>query len=254
MPTGPDEASPFAPAQPEPSGRSAHLNASTHIERGWNLISRGEHAAAEEELAKALALVPDDTQAASLSGWAQMLQGKYDDALLHFNSVLHREPAHAIARVNVGYICLKKEIYGEAIEHLSRVIRESDDRKATLYAHFYLGQLYAAREMFTDAEAFSDARWRLVPTSSRRISSSAARDGPVGTGMARVRRGATVRPRASSVHGERAVPPCWRRSTAGARPRAEPLARRSRGRCHLAVADGTRSPRRGSLYHCVRPA
>ena len=113
---------PDAPSSAAPvAGRSALLNASTHIERGWNLISRGEHAAAEEELQKALALVPDDTQAASLLGWAQMLQEKYDDALVQFYAVLQRDPQHAIARVNVGYICLKKSIYGEAIEHLTRV-------------------------------------------------------------------------------------------------------------------------------------
>jgi tetratricopeptide (TPR) repeat protein len=154
MSPGPDDTSTFAPARPEPSDRSARLNASTHIERGWNLISRGEHVAAEEELARALTLVPDDTQAVSLLGWAQMLQGKHDDALVHFHAVLQREPTHAIARVNVGYICLQKGIYGEAIEHLTRVIHEAGDRKATLYAHFYLGQLYAAREMYADAEAF----------------------------------------------------------------------------------------------------
>ena len=144
----PPEGPPTPPAPAAPLiGRSARLNASTHIERGWNFISRGEHAAAEEELQKALKLVPDDTQAASLLGWAQMLQGKYDDALYHFHGVLQREPAHAIARVNVGYICLKKSIYGEAIEHLSRAIRDSSDRKATLYAHFYLGLLYSSREI-----------------------------------------------------------------------------------------------------------
>lgn len=163
MSPGPDHPSPLAPAAPEPSGRSARLNASTHIERGWNLISRGEPVAAEEELVKALQLVPDDTQAASLLGWAQMLQEKYDDALLQFHSVLQREPAHSIARVNVGYICLKKNIFGEAIEHLSRVIREGGDRKATLYAHFYLGQLYFARQMYSDAESFLGRALALGP-------------------------------------------------------------------------------------------
>ena len=145
------------------TGRSARLNASTHIEKGWNLISRGEHAAAEEELVKALKLVPDDTQAASLLGWAQMLQGKYDDALLHFHEVLQRDPGHAIARVNVGYICLKKSIYGEAIEHLSRAIHDSSDRKATLYANFYLGLLYSSREMYADAESFLGRALALGP-------------------------------------------------------------------------------------------
>lgn len=155
----PDDSS----ATSAPSGRSARLNASTHIERGWNLISRGEHTRAAEELQKALKLVPDDTQAASLLGWALMLQEKYDDALFHFHGVLQREPAHAIARVNVGYICLKKGIYGESIEHLTRAIRDSSDRKATLYAHFYLGLLYSAREMYVDAEGFISQALSLGP-------------------------------------------------------------------------------------------
>ncbi|MCK6372326.1 MAG: tetratricopeptide repeat protein, partial [Gammaproteobacteria bacterium] len=134
--------------------RSARLNASTHLERGWHAIARGDDAAATDELHKALALVPDDTQAVALHGWAMMLQEQYDEALLQFHRVLQRDPAHAIARVNVGYLCLKKGIYGEAIEHLTRVIAESGDRKATLYAHFYLGLLYSVREMYVDAEAF----------------------------------------------------------------------------------------------------
>jgi tetratricopeptide (TPR) repeat protein len=157
-----DPPAPVALAAPL-TGRSARLNASTHIEKGWNLISRGEHASAEEELQKALKLVPDEPQAVSLLGWAQMLQGKYDDALFHFHAVLQREPTHAIARVNVGYICLKKSIYGEAIEHLTRAIRDSSDRKATLYAHFYLGLLYSSREMYADAESFLGRALALGP-------------------------------------------------------------------------------------------
>jgi hypothetical protein len=36
-----------------------------------------------------------------------MLQEKYDDALMQFQRVLMREPGNALARINVGYICLK---------------------------------------------------------------------------------------------------------------------------------------------------
>jgi tetratricopeptide (TPR) repeat protein len=134
--------------------RADHLNASTYIEKGWSLISLGDYEAAEAALDKALQLVPDDPQAEALLGWAQMLQDQFDDALLHFQRVLLREPSNALARVNVGYICLKKGIFGEAIEHLSRVIRLDNDRKATLYANYYLGLLYFEREMFEDAEIF----------------------------------------------------------------------------------------------------
>ncbi|MFP5355117.1 MAG: tetratricopeptide repeat protein [Gemmatimonadota bacterium] len=143
-----------APQRGATPTRADHLNASTYLEKGWSLLSLGDHAGAEQALARALELAPDDPQGVSLLGWAQMLQAKYDDALLNFQKVLMREPQNSLARINVGYICLKKKIFGEAIEHLSKAIRLDNDRKATLYAHYYLGLLYLEREMYEDAQNF----------------------------------------------------------------------------------------------------
>jgi tetratricopeptide (TPR) repeat protein len=140
-----------------------HIGASTFIEKGWSRISLGDYVGAEESLTKALQLTPNDPQAESLLGWAQMLQEKYDEALMQFQKVLMREPANALARINVGYICLKKRIFGEAIEHLSRAIRLDSDRKATLYAHFYLGLVYLERDMFEDAQTFFQKTLALGP-------------------------------------------------------------------------------------------
>ena len=140
-----------------------HIGASTFIEKGWSRISLGDYVGAEESLTKALQLVPNDPQAESLLGWAQMLQEKYDEALMQFQKVLMREPSNALARINVGYICLKKRIFGEAIEHLSRAIRLDSDRKATLYAHFYLGLVYLERDMFEDAQTFFQKTLVLGP-------------------------------------------------------------------------------------------
>jgi tetratricopeptide (TPR) repeat protein len=140
-----------------------HIGASTFIEKGWSRISLGDYAGAEESLHKALNLAPKDPQAESLLGWALMLQEKYDDALMQFQKVLMREPGNALARINVGYICLKKRIFGEAIEHLSRAIRLDSDRKATLYAHFYLGLVYLERDMFEDAQTFFQKTLALGP-------------------------------------------------------------------------------------------
>jgi tetratricopeptide (TPR) repeat protein len=140
-----------------------HLGASTFIEKGWSRISLGDYEGAEASLQKALELAPNDVQSESLLGWAQMLQEKYDDALLNFQRVLMRQPANALARINVGYICLKKRIFGEAIEHLSKAIRLNNDRKATLYAHFYLGLVYLEREMYEDAQTFFQKTLALGP-------------------------------------------------------------------------------------------
>lgn len=140
-----------------------HIGASTFIEKGWSLISLGDHAGAIQALQKALQLAPGDTQAESLLGWAQMLHEEYDDALASFSKVLTKEPSNSLARVNVGFICLKKRIFGEAIEHLSKAIRLDNDKKATLYAHFYLGLVYLQREMYEDAETFFEKALGLGP-------------------------------------------------------------------------------------------
>jgi tetratricopeptide (TPR) repeat protein len=154
---------PDAPKPGQPSVRVDHLNASTFIEKGWNLISVGDHAGAETALRRALELAPADTQAEALLGWAEMLQEKYDDALVHLQRVLVREPSNSLARVNVGYVCLKKGIFGKAIEHLAGAIRLDNDRKATLYAHFYLGLAYQARDMHEDAITFFRKALALGP-------------------------------------------------------------------------------------------
>ncbi|MBA3316689.1 MAG: tetratricopeptide repeat protein [Gemmatimonadetes bacterium] len=151
-PAGPTPAPQFTGARP--AVQADHLGASTFIEKGWSLISLGDHAGAIQSLEKALALSPGAIQAQSLLGWAQMLHEDYDDALGTFSRVLMKEPANALARINVGYICLKKRIFGEAIEHLSKAIRLDNDRKATLYAHYYLGLVYLEREMYEDAQSF----------------------------------------------------------------------------------------------------
>ncbi len=140
-----------------------HLGASTYIEKGWSLISLGDYAGAIQALTKALTLAPSEIQAQSLLGWAQMLHEDYDEALGTFSRVLMKEPANSLARINVGYICLKKRIFGEAIEHLSKAIRLDNDRKATLYAHYYLGLVYLEREMFEDAVTFFQKTIALGP-------------------------------------------------------------------------------------------
>src|SRR6266496_2396924 len=97
-----------------PAVHADHIGASTFIEKGWSLISLGDHVGAIQALQKALQLSPGETQAESLLGWAQMLNG-------------------------------------------------DNDKKATLYAHFYLGLVYLQREMYEDAQTFFGKTLKLGP-------------------------------------------------------------------------------------------
>jgi tetratricopeptide (TPR) repeat protein len=142
---------------------SDHIGSSTYVERGWTAIASGDPRRAVKELERALELAPNDPHAESLLGWAQMLREQYDDALMTYYKVLMRDPNNPLARVNLGYICLKKGIFGEAIEHLSRAIRQESDRKAQIYAHLYMGMLYLEREMYDDARSFFGRTLELGP-------------------------------------------------------------------------------------------
>jgi tetratricopeptide (TPR) repeat protein len=143
--------------------RSDHLGASTYVDKGWTLLSAGDFVGAEKELLRACELAPDDPHTESLLGWAMMLAEKYDDALMWLQKALMADPRNSLARVNVGFVCLRKGIYGEAIEHLVRAIGENTDRKATLYANFYLGLVYFEREMYQDAQGFFRKTLELGP-------------------------------------------------------------------------------------------
>jgi tetratricopeptide (TPR) repeat protein len=151
----------FAGAAPQL--HADHIGASTFIQKGWSLIALGDYPGAVQALEKALQLSPGEVQAQSLLGWAQMLQEEYDAALATFQQVLDKEPANSLARINVGYICLKQRNFPHAIEHLSKAIRLDNDKKATLYAHFYLGLVYLERGMHEDAQTFFEKTIKLGP-------------------------------------------------------------------------------------------
>lgn len=166
LPAGDDPAPSegLAPASPRP--RSDGLGSSTYKEKAWNCMAVEDYDGAVQMLQRALDLAPDDVGALSSLGWAQMMRGDHDEALLTYQRVLVADPDDALARVNLGYICLKKGIFGEAIEHLSKAIRGDRDRKATLYAHYYMGLVYLARQMYSDAEGFFERAIELGPAMS----------------------------------------------------------------------------------------
>jgi tetratricopeptide (TPR) repeat protein len=132
--------------------REDHLGASTFVEKAWNLIAQGDFIGAEKTLVKALLLAPSERRARSLMGWAQMRQGKLDDALATLDSVLAEDPMNGLARASLGYVCLRKGLHREAQEHLTRATRQARDPKAALYGWFYLGMLHADLRNIVEAE------------------------------------------------------------------------------------------------------
>ncbi|MBA2566162.1 MAG: tetratricopeptide repeat protein [Gemmatimonadetes bacterium] len=128
-----------------PTVYNDRLGSSTFVERGWNFIVAERHAEAVTALEKALALAPGDPEAEGLLAWALARAGKLDRALDCVRRVLMADPDNELARVNLGFICIEKRMYGEAGEHLRRALEPGHDRKAHLYALLYMGILESRR-------------------------------------------------------------------------------------------------------------
>jgi len=135
----------------------------TLIDQGWNYIASGNYAEAEKVLEMAMEKAPQNVRVLKLLGWAYMYGEKFDDALMLYQKVLNIQPNDDMARNNLGYICYKKKIFGEAIEHLSKVIKTGSDVSAILYANYYMGLVYFERNMYRDAIHFFEKALEIGP-------------------------------------------------------------------------------------------
>jgi Flp pilus assembly protein TadD len=152
-----------SPIVEQASVRVDHLGASTFVAKGWTAISLGEFARAEETLVRALDLAPDDPEAGALLGWSLMGQGRMDEARLACERVLARVPGFALARVNLGYIALRRGAHDEAVALLTDAAHDEGDRKAALYATFYLGLVALRRGAYEEAASYFRRALALAP-------------------------------------------------------------------------------------------
>jgi tetratricopeptide (TPR) repeat protein len=153
-------------ASPRRTTRADHLGASTYAAKGWTAYALGDFAAAEAAYADALALAPGDLDAAALHAWTLCALGRDDDALDAASRVLAAAPpapAAALARVTLGRVCLRRGEDDDGFEHLTRVAHDDADRRATLYATFYLGVAHAEHRRFDDAVSFLRRALSLGP-------------------------------------------------------------------------------------------
>jgi tetratricopeptide (TPR) repeat protein len=122
------------------------------VEKGWNLIAIGDFSGAEVALLQALDLAPSDTYGRTLLAWALMRQGIYDSAERILTQLIAEDPLNAMARVNLGYVHMRKREFMAALELLESSSQQIRDPKAALYARFYLGLLFFAQRDFSGAE------------------------------------------------------------------------------------------------------
>jgi tetratricopeptide (TPR) repeat protein len=145
------------------STTSAELDLATLVDRAWNCIVLEDFEEARKAIKQILEIDPDNIKGLCYMGLVLVELQHYDDAMLYLQKVLVRDPGNPVALNNLGYICYKKGIWGEAIEHLVKSATQKKDRTAALYANYYLGLVYYERSMIPDAIKFFNRALEMGP-------------------------------------------------------------------------------------------
>jgi uncharacterized protein (AIM24 family) len=126
-----------------------------HLNRGSDLLSRGDAAGARTALERALELRARDIKVLGLLGQACYRLGKYEDAVVAWQRLVDESPAEPSARVNLGLAFLRAGRQSQAIRQLEIALDlNPDHKKAMGYLGLALlesGDPQRAREWFVRA-------------------------------------------------------------------------------------------------------
>ncbi len=126
-----------------------------HLNRGSELLVRGEAEPARASLERALELRPKDVKVLGLLGQAYYRLSRFDDAAKVWQRLVDDNPVEPSARVNLGLACLKAKRHPEAVKQLEIALDlNPEHKKAMGYLGLALlesGNLTRAREWFKKA-------------------------------------------------------------------------------------------------------
>ncbi len=126
-----------------------------HLNRGSELLTRGDLEPARASLERALELRPKDAKALGLLGQACYRLSRFDDAARCWQRLVDDNPVEPAARVNLGLASLKAKRYADAVKQLEIALDlNPDHRKAMGYlglAYLESGNVEAARGWFERA-------------------------------------------------------------------------------------------------------
>jgi len=126
-----------------------------HLNRGSELLTRGESEPARSSLEKALELRPKDAKVLGLLGQAYYRLTRYDDAGKVWQRLVDDNPVEPSARVNLGLARLKGHRYPDAVKQLEIALDlNPEHKKAMGYLGLALlesGDAQRAKEWFKKA-------------------------------------------------------------------------------------------------------
>jgi Flp pilus assembly protein TadD len=79
---------------------------SAHLDRGWDLVQRGDAYGAEHSARRALELNGESPEAYNLLGYAAALRGEFEDAMEHYEHAIALDDTYLEAILNAAELCI----------------------------------------------------------------------------------------------------------------------------------------------------
>ncbi len=79
---------------------------SAHLDRGWDLVQKGDSQAAEQSARRALELDSQSPEAHNLLGYVSALKGEYDEALESYRQAIALDDTFLEAMLNAAELCI----------------------------------------------------------------------------------------------------------------------------------------------------
>lgn len=77
---------------------------SAHLDRGWDLVQRGDAHGAEQSARRALEIDGQSPEAYNLLGYVAALQGEFDDAIEHYRTAISLDDTYLEAMLNAAEV------------------------------------------------------------------------------------------------------------------------------------------------------
>ena len=142
---------------------------SAHLDRGWDLVQRGDPLGAEQSARRALELDSQSPEAHNLLGYVAALRGDYEDAIENYHQAISLDDTYLEAMLNAAEVYVHPlGDYDEAIRLCEQALDLAETDDETVDALLLCFDAYLGKGDMAHAESsvrgFPPVRLIILPT------------------------------------------------------------------------------------------
>lgn len=127
---------------------------SAHLDRGWDLVQRGDSQGAELSARRALEIDNQSPEAYNLLGYVAALQGEFEDAVEHYRQAIALDDTYLEAMLNAAEVYIHPlGDFDQALEMCEQALELAETDDEVVDAQLLMFDALLAKEQFDAAKA-----------------------------------------------------------------------------------------------------